>query len=337
VSQGFSEELALDRITTRVRDRLGPADMALLDDVAALAAPEGVVEGEVAADFEALAGPIDRIADAMALLDLLSDAQSQRFVGFRVAAEELRRIYIAIVGLVFQEIDEYCVEGAAGELGWAGMNAMAADLADVAAEHRLSVYTLSYDSLLPSALLHEGVPYYDGFRDPDGRLNVPLDPWGANPLTMYQLHGSLAWVDFQGQGTTKVGHDSARGEWIPAWAQGEADAGHPVVVLSDMKSRVVQRYPFAHFYEEFPADLRQAEAVAVGGYGFGDTPVNARLASYLGEDDDRLLTVFSPHAEEQAAAWAAKLGEIHEGVGPDQLVPVNCYLPQDPVFADWPG
>jgi hypothetical protein len=333
-SQGFADELALDQITTRVRERLHPADVALLDDVTHLAAPEGF-EGDTQTNFEAMAGPIDRIAEALGLLDLLSAAQSQRFVGFRDAARELHRIYIAIVGLVFEEIDEYCVEEAAGVNGWAEMNAMARNFRDLSEDQGLAIYTLNYDSLLQSALLHENVAYYDGFRDPNGRINSPLDSWG-NPMTMYQLHGSLAWVAFEDVGVTKVGHDNARDFWLPAWADGEDQGGSPVVVLSDLKSRVVQRYPFDLFYQEFRSDLNEAQAVAVAGFGFGDVPVNARLAEYLAQDPDREITVFSPNAEEHAEDWITDLRTIHDSVTPEQLVPVNAVLPADDVFADWP-
>lgn len=334
VSQGFTNELALDRITTRVRTRLEPEDLALLDDVTLLAAPDGF-EANAQTNFEAMAGPIDRIAEALGLLDLLSAAQIHRFEGFREAARELHRIYVSIVGLVFEEIDEYCVEEAAGDNGWAEINGMAHDLGELAELHGLSIYTLNYDSLLPSALLHEDVAYYDGFRDPNGRINSPLDSWN-NPFTMYQLHGSLAWVDFQEQGVTKVGHDNARDVWLPTWAGGNDQAGSPVVVLTDLKSRVVRRYPFDLFYQQFRSDLCDAEGVAVAGYGFGDIPVNARLAEYLAQDADRTITVFSPNAEDRVQEWATALREHHDGVMTNQLAAVNATLPGDVVFDDWP-
>ena len=334
VSQGFAQELGLARITTRVRDRLAPDDVDLLDDVSHLAAPDGF-DGDAQANFEALAGPIDRIADALGLLDLLSAAQSKRFMGFRDAARELHRIYISIVGMVFEEIDEYCVEEAAGAPGWEGMNALARDFRDLSEDQGLAIYTLNYDSLLQSALLHEDVAYYDGFRDVNGRINSPLDSWG-NPLTMYQLHGSLSWVDFEDFGVTKVGHEDAREFWLPTWAEGENEDGSPVVVLSDIKGRVVQRYPFDLFYQEFMSDLKGAQAVAVAGYGFGDVPVNARLADYLAQGTDRAISVFSPHAEENVEAWTAALQTIHDTVTADQLIPVNAVLPTDDVFANWP-
>lgn len=335
LSQGFSDELALDRITERVRERLPAADVDLLDEVALLAAPDGF-EGHAGVNFEAMAGPIDRIADAMGLLDLLSEAQTQLFVGFRDAARELRRIYISIVGLVFEEIDEYCVDEAAGDNGWNEINAMAGQLAEIAEVHRLNVYSLNYDSLLPSALLHENIAYYDGFADPNGRLNSPIDAW-ENPFTMYQLHGSLAWVDFETHGVTKVGNVNARDVWLPAWAQGAAPGASPVVVLSDLKTRVVQRYPFDLFYQEFRADLNAADSVAVAGYGFGDTPVNARLADYLGQNPENSITVFSPHAEDGVEGLAHTLSQINENVTADQIEAVNCWLPHDDVFTHWPN
>lgn len=330
LSQGFSGELALGRITERVRERIETAnlvDSELLDEVAALAAPEGwTTQGAPAQDFEALAGPIDRISQALDLFELLSEAQSPRLTPYREAAAELRRLYVSMVGLILEEIDRFCVENAETDQSWDDINDMAAALGEVAEEvDELSVYTLNYDSLLPSALHQNEIHYYDGFRGLS--LNSPLDPWADNPMTLYHLHGSLSWIDRAGLPTSRVTYEESRTTWLPAWVAGDHVPGSPAVVLSDLKSRAVQRYPFEIFYSSFAADLEDATSVALGGYGFGDQPVNQRLADYLVENPNSSIIVLHPAADARVDEWANTLRLLRPEIQEGQLLPVNCHLP----------
>ena len=335
LSQGFSGELSLGRTTQRVRDRIeegNHVDTQLLDEVATLAAPEGWGGvDEPAQNFEALAGPIDRIAQAMGLFDLLADAQTDRLAPFRQVANELRRLYVSIVGLILDEIDRFCVEDLEANQEWGPINDMAKALGDLTDDvDELCIYTLNYDSLLPSALANSGIDYYDGFRGLS--LNSPLEPWNAE-LTFYHLHGSLSWIDRGGLPTSRVTYEASRNQWLPSWVDGNLDQGLPAVVLSDLKSRVVQRYPFSVFYEAFGEDLARANSVAVAGYGFGDRPVNQQLAKYLGDHPQNSITVLHPHAGTRAAGWIGELRTLTQGLHQNQLVPVDCCLPDADAIA----
>lgn len=336
LSQGFSDELSLGRITQRTRQRIqgqNHIDIALLEEVAVLASPEGWGGLEqLGEDFEALAGPIDRIAQTMGLFELLAGAHTQRLGPFRVVANELRRLYVSIVGLILEEIDRFCREDVAAGQDWGPMNEMASALADLANEvNGLSVYTLNYDSLLPSALADRGVNYYDGFRGLT--LNSPLDPWNAE-MTLYHLHGSLSWIDRAGEPTSRVTYEASRNAWLPSWVDGNVDQGLPVVVLSDLKSRIVERYPFSVFYEALGEDLAEANTVAVAGYGFGDQPVNRQLAKYLRTHAQGSITVLHPHATERAEGWLQELRTLEYGLDDNQLGPIDCYLPDAEAIAD---
>jgi hypothetical protein len=76
----------------------------------------------------------------------------------------------------------------------------------------------------------------------------------------------------------KVRSDSfLRQSLIEQWIVGEGAAGLPVVVLSDLKSRAVARYPFDLLYQELWTELTDATTLVVAGYGFGDQPVNSML------------------------------------------------------------
>ena len=330
LSQGFSGELALARITERVRERIGTTnlvDTELLDEIATLAAPDGwTVQGATAQNFEALAGPIDRISQALDLFELLSEAHSPRLMPYRQAAAELRRLYVSMVGLILEEIDRFCVENVEANQSWDDMDDMAAVLGELAEEvDELSVYTLNYDSLLPSALHQNEIHYYDGFRGLS--LNSPLDPWADNPMTFYHLHGSLSWIDRAGLPTSRATYEESRATWLPAWVAGDDVQGSPAVVLSDLKSRAVQRYPFEIFYSSFASDLEGATLVGVGGYGFGDRPVNQRLADYLAEDPTNSITVLHPAAGARVHQWNDALRLLRPEIQTGQLLPVNSHLP----------
>jgi hypothetical protein len=193
LSIGFDRRLTTAALTDRVLASLGDTYAGVLWDLAEFGTPDDpdtapvdVVRG----GFEQLAGPLDRLADALVAMQRLftGPGTSRLFAGLREAADGLRQHYVRIVGTVLSEVDACCVMDDADEerkASWRKMNAFAAELIKLHA----TMFTLNYDSLLMSALL-EGTPWvYDGFRS--GTLNVPLDHW-SEPATLYHLHGSVA-------------------------------------------------------------------------------------------------------------------------------------------------
>ena len=150
----------------------------------------------------------------MGLFDLLADAQTDRVAPFRQVANELRRLYVSLVGLILDEIDRFCVEDLEANQEWGPINDMAKALGDLTEDvDELCIYTLNYDSLLPSALANGGIDYYDGFRGLS--LNSPLEPWNAE-LTFHHLHGSLSWIDRGGLPTSRVTYAASRNQWLPS-------------------------------------------------------------------------------------------------------------------------
>jgi hypothetical protein len=295
LSIGFDNRLATPAITERVVASLGDKYTDVLRDLAELGAPEDpdtVPLGVDRGGFEQLAGPVDRMADALVAVQRLFIGPDtvQLLAKLRDAADGLREHYVRIVGTVLREIDACCaVEHVDDErrASWQAMNAFAAELVTL----RATMFTLNYDSLLMSALLEHAEYVYDGFRSLS--LNDPLDRWSEPAL--YQLHGSVAWQRApDGSVSKRRLQDMRDGELLEAWAGGDMDRGLPAVILTDLKTRYTEQYPFSVFYDELHRELSNESLVVVGGYSFGDRPLNRALARFLSRSTQNRLLVWSP-------------------------------------------
>lgn len=296
LSIGFDARLTTTAITARVVDSLGGEDTAVLRELAELGTPEDPDTVPVEVDrggFEQLAGPLDRLADALVAVQRLftSPGTIPLLAKLRDAADGLRQHYIRIVGTVLRQVDACCVMGDTDPerlASWQTMNAFAAELV----KRRATVFTLNYDSLLMSALLNQTRYVYDGFRF--GPLNVPLDPWDE-AVTLYQLHGSVAWRRGTDGVVSKSRLQIVRDEQLlEAWAAGDMDRGLPAVILTDLKTRYTEEYPFSIFYSELHHALANESLVVVGGYSFGDRPLNRALTHFLSRDAENRLIVWNP-------------------------------------------
>jgi hypothetical protein len=303
LSCGFDANLATATLTRRVLARLGGNYETLLTDLAELASPDdpdhplGVDRG----NFERLAGPVDRIAEAMTAIESLTAASgAEALTDLRNASAELRRLYLRIVGSVLAEVDACCVDREADEKrreAWRRHNEFAGSLLNLHKQSGAVVFTTNYDSLLMSALLGASPVVYDGF--PGGTLDVPLDRW-SRTFALYHLHGSVAWIRDRLGAIRKPSLEYVRGvDAIEHWAAGETSAGWPTVVLGDLKTRQVTRHPFTLFYGELRRELERASLAVVAGYSFGDTPVNRELAAYLARAESRRLLVWNRRPDAQ--------------------------------------
>jgi SIR2-like domain len=296
LSIGFDRRLATEVLTDRVLASLGDDYASVLRDLAELGTPEDpdtVPVDVTRGGFEQLAGPLDRLADALVAMQRLftGPSTSPLFAGLREAADGLRQHYVRIVGTVLREIDACCVMEDADEerrASWREMNAFAAELIKLHA----TVFTLNYDSLFMSALLEQRAWVYDGFRS--GTLNVPLDHW-SEPATLYHLHGSVAWRRAADGLVHKARLQTIRQEkLLEAWAAGDTGRGLPAVILGDLKTRYTEQYPFSTFYDELHRELSTESLVVVGGYSFGDRPLNRALARFLSRNTQNRLLIWNP-------------------------------------------
>jgi hypothetical protein len=301
LSSSFDARLSSRAISERVFKRLADSEQAALLELAGLLAPEtpdppiGVDRGS----FEALAGPVDRMAAALLALDGLLGAASLRglLAALQVASHELRVIYRKIVGLVLEEIDACCVvDGTTSEerrSSWERLNGFVASLMSKSGDcHPL--FTTNYDSLLISSMLDARGEVFDGF--PGGTLDYSLRCWGSKPA-IYHLHGSIGWVSDHG-GLAKLEMDALRTQGlVQQWAAGEPVDRYPTVILGDQKTRTAERYPFNIFYAGFRNELAKSTSLVTVGYSFGDRPISEIVARFLAEDHARTLHVWKREGE----------------------------------------
>lgn len=280
--------------------------------------------------FEDLLGPFDRMADgidAMRRLAPYVPGGTSHREELKSAARFGRRLFRRATGTALGVITEFSHNQ--GEVAWQRAGEVVNQLA-VAAGHEgtVRIFTLNYDCLADSAALR----LQDDLDSPvmvsdmaDGRSQHRLQILKAgsnrrvlaNPLrddeeylhgdcsiVIYHLHGAIDWVrDANGQ-VWKVGsvQQLRRKNFWRLYSRGLASVS-PVVVLTDQKSAILAKDPFAWAYRRLRNALRtqdQLDAVLIAGYGFGDEPLNRVLADTLPDvgcpvfvvgrnDDDELL------------------------------------------------
>ena len=267
-------------LTERLEAALDEPTRTALAEISVLSAPE-TAAGPAARSvgFEEIVGPLDRIASAVRTLAPLARSPGSADVLIE-AYEYLRRRYVQLVGIILSE-----VTGAArlpSSTDWTRLNDFADRLSKVSRHHDTVVFTLNYDTLLESALLerHAGW-FYDGFAGVSLSFNHPLD---RRPGTIgaYHLHGSALWFQDPSGAVRKVRSDSLRRQGLlDDWISGSQTNALPVVVLSDLKSHAIARYPFDLLYQELWSELTTASTLVIAGYGFGDRPINALVAQWM--------------------------------------------------------
>jgi hypothetical protein len=318
------EHYRLEQLTRAVRDRL--AELHTPDGEPLLVQVDGIVEA-IATDrernmpadsFEALAGPIDRLATMFqqvgplaALLERKEDAAALQNVG-----TILRVLYKRVVGAVLERVMMHVP----GPDGWNELNAMARYLVSEARRQGiLNVFVLNYDAILDSALLMNNPPdvslidEFQGFGarnifvyTPDGNVaEIPGLPWRAIPfypplteLRYHHLHGAGMWMRFQGN-VYKARHiEGMRSCGLyQAWAEGlegqEIEGQvEPVVLLGDQKENWAALWPFSETYARLTNAVGQADEVVIAGYGFRDYPINRVIAT--GVRPETMVTVVNP-------------------------------------------
>jgi len=116
LSIGFDSRLATSAITKRVIASLGDEYTEVLRSLVELGTPEDPDSVPLEVErggFEQLAGPVDRLADALVSVQRLftGPGTSPLLTKLRDAADGLRQHHVRIVGTVLREVDTCCICG----------------------------------------------------------------------------------------------------------------------------------------------------------------------------------------------------------------------------------
>lgn len=204
LSIGVSPAFAVPAMTHRLNANLDGSLRDALDELRAVATPDVVVPAETQFGFEQLAGPLDRVANAVQILRPFANNVDREDCLYQSHAY-LRERYLGLVGVVLADVAASARLGSTQ--GWNDLNEMAFGLRALHAAHSTALFTLSYDTLLDSALIEtQSGWFYDGFAG-GTYLNQPLDRW-LGTTSLYHLHGSVLWYDDPGEGVRKARSDS---------------------------------------------------------------------------------------------------------------------------------
>jgi hypothetical protein len=309
------DHYSLDALTSAIRDRM--KELTTSEGESLLLQVDGIVQA-LASDeekraplhsFEALAGPIDRLANTLSeigpLAELLGEAGEEAAV--RKLGLRLRGVYRRVVGAVLERVMEHPMS----EEAWAGINGMAERLIEIARRQgTLDLFILNYDALLDSALLiadAPGVTLTDEFQGnltkglsvtiPGGEQvllhtlrwrEAPYDP-GGTLIRRHHLHGAGMWLGSEGRVFKARLEDMRTCETFRAWAEGAETSVEPLVLLGDQKESWAATWPFNEAYAELTAAVARADELILAGYSFNDLPVNRVLRAAL--DDRKLVTI----------------------------------------------
>lgn len=284
-------------------------------------------------NFELVAGSLHRLGRAVASLTSLADLGVAAAEGLLEASEELTSLYRRIVAYVLMQVDNAAWDRHAMVrlVEWADLNAMAKSLVELHNKEAVAIYTLNYDSLLMSALLEQTEWVYDGFRG-EG-FNEPLDPW--KNIALYPLHGSIGiYTDATGALHKRTLQEVRDEKLLERWSAGEDNAELPQVVLGDTKDSLTLLEPFASYYNQLAGDRAHpaTQEVIVGGYGFGDRPLNRTLGLFLAADENHRLRDWRPDATEHTNEVLAGIRDpVPEAVGKrikeEQITAEDVLLP----------
>ena len=285
----------------------------------------GLNPQDLRGNFEKIAGGLQRLGEAVQLLESMA-ASLEEAAALQQTAQHLGLTYRRVVGFVLHAVDDTCQGADRTQLA-----EMAEALIDLHAAEGVTIYSLNYDSLLHGELLALSDVVYDGFRYLE--FNDPLDPWGSTPK-YYPLHGSAGmYIDTVAGRIGKRSLEDVRAQGVLTdWRDGLRGNELPSVVLGDAKVRLVQQEPFASYYSQLRLDLSSVFEVVVGGYGFGDVPLNRTLGEFLALDPARKLFDWRPQASQHVAETVDLLRRHLPPAAADRvlataIVPIDVHLP----------
>lgn len=341
---------ALDALTTAVREKLEEqpyGDATLLDVMDELIDRMSPVAPGHVRSFEEYAGPLERLATSIQQLGVLADVaeDEEDAKAIQRTAEKARDLYVRVVATVLTIVTAH-VDHMGDETPIQRVAKLVIETAQ--SEHVAHVFTLNYDALLDSALLHystgdllrkpENFMLVDDAQGNDERvikvngeklraLGFRQDPYGRPPLVrLYHLHGAATWIrHVKSNEVVKAGklQDLRDAELWTRWADGKERHLEPVVVLGDRKDRLVTRTPFDRQYAHLQTAVSESSHIVIAGYGFGDVPLNEAIRASL----DPATTVWVINPDKGVGAIAREALGMTSKTRSKLLVPIVEGLP----------
>jgi len=356
LSVSYSEELSVARLTHVLQQRF--AELGGGDAEEALAAIAHDMGHDNPEAFELLLGPLESLSRAVWGLSGLTALAQQP--GGEIAAcgatlsEFARAVHRIGLAIVLGLIADHSVGVGGGQFDATVMRVCRTLVEECQPDEGpgdyLTIATLNYDGLLTSALkkLHDAGlcrlsdlghgAFADHRHVSHGAASV--DCWSLRTYDdmigdthLLHLHGSLGWLSDPETGETwkfdLQGLRAPAGWPDPYWGKLGEGLGTvvPRVVLTDQKQRAITEWPFSLAYSIFEQRLVDSDRWLIGGYGFGDRPINDALRRARQERarQDRppprvLLVGTSPGIVGQALASAGGTGYLVDADGfPDAM------------------
>lgn len=305
LSVAYNNDLSVAQLTIDIQAAFSDLGGTAAED--ALRALASTVRGTAADNFEQLLGPLDTVSAVLPQLDRLaavSDRTSDGSVhdAVRVLTGFTEDVHRIGLGITLEMIARRSVEVGGGHFDTT-VKKVVADLLGFGFEEPLTIATLSYDTLVLAALIEEcdnrrlqlsdlgsGLPSQKKLRSISTKRtgeslarSLRRDDDFIGEVQLIHLHGSLGWLgEPDGSDAYKFDIESLRSDrgwpdyYWTHFQNGDAVL-RPVLVLTDRKNEAVITWPFSLAYATFEARLAASSHWMIGGYGFGDDPVNAAL------------------------------------------------------------
>ena len=212
----------------------------------------------------------------------------------------------------------------------------------ITTEKAVHIFTLNHDILLERFLKKCGIPFLDGFGDPDNDVRY----WSpgfvsslAKGVAIYHLHGSVDWYRLCPINGTwedeRYGIPVKEDPWHTYALDGkrqwpvEGRSGFLIGTFNKILQYTDEIYIDLHC--RFSEVLRKTRRVIICGYGFGDKAINSQLVRWLYTDPDSepkkyLVVVHRDPDKLRADARGAVRNHWQEWVDSQRIVFVRKYV-----------
>lgn len=191
----------------------------------------------------------------------------------------------------------------------------------------IDIFTLNHDCNLETYFKRENIHYSDGFGKRDG----DIDTWDVenyrdqDKIHIYKLHGSMNWYIFE----SKDNNNRKEIYGMP-WGNDckqnifEDEEGNTFttdcvpLIMTGLTSKTITYNAMGYSQVQylFYKAMTETNTIIVSGYGFGDSGINTRLNSWLGDtrQENRIL-VIRPEDGSPYPAALAEMYRIHGSLG----------------------